>query len=110
MNNTNNIRRVALGVIATSAIALASLSVNVAAQEDDGENRGQGKRRGPPPEALEACANLSEGDACAFTGRRGDMSGVCFAPPKEDAALACAPEGGPREHRGRDEEMEQIED
>ncbi|WOJ97042.1 hypothetical protein R0137_00370 [Congregibacter brevis] len=106
----NSIRRVALGIIATSVIALAGISVNVAAQEDDSENRGQGKRRGPPPEALEACANLSEGEACAFTGRRGDMTGICFAPPKEDAALACAPEGGPPKHRERDEAMEQIED
>ncbi|WP_439106132.1 hypothetical protein [Congregibacter sp.] len=99
-----------MGVIATSAIALAGISANVAAQQEDGENRSQGKRRGPPPEALEACANLSEGEVCGFTGRHGDMTGVCFAPPKEDAALACAPEGGPPKHRERGEEMEQIED
>lgn len=105
INNAHKAQRVALGMIAMGA-ALAILSLNVAAQSDDGENSGKRKHRGPPPEALEACASLSEGDACAFSGRRGDMNGFCFAPPKEEAALACAPEGGPREHRGRDEEME----
>lgn len=105
MNNTHKLRRFALGMIAMGA-ALTALSLNAAAQSDEGENSGHGKRRGPPPEALQACADLSEGDACAFSGRRGDRTGFCFAPPKEDAALACAPEGGPREHRARDEEME----
>lgn len=53
-------------------------------------------RRGPPPEAIEACENLNEGDACSFSGRdNSEMSGVCFAP--SDRELACKPEG----HEGR---------
>lgn len=91
-------------------LAGASLSFPAAAQSDDGEERQKGKRRGPPPEAIEACANQTEGEVCSFTGRRGDMTGVCFAPPKDDAELACAPEGGPPGHRERendsDSEME----
>ncbi len=31
-----------------------------------------GKRRGPPPEAFEVCADSAEGVACSFSGRRGD--------------------------------------
>ena len=59
-----------------------------------------GGRGGPPPEAIDACTDLSEGDACTFEGRRGDsLTGVCFAPPGEEK-LACKPEGGPPEERG----------
>jgi len=30
------------------------------------------------------------------------MTGVCFASPRDDAELACAPEGGPPGHRERE--------
>ncbi|MDP5054732.1 MAG: hypothetical protein NWP69_13150 [Congregibacter sp.] len=85
-------------LLITSILATASLPLTAAAQPDESEGQ-RGKRRGPPPEAIEACANQSEGEACSFTGRRGDMTGICFAPPREDAVLACAPEGGPPGHR-----------
>ncbi|WOJ92841.1 hypothetical protein R0135_13750 [Congregibacter variabilis] len=91
-------------LLVTGMLAVASISLPVAAQSDDGEERQQGKRRGPPPEAIEACADLSEGESCAFSGRRGDMTGVCFAPPKDDAELACAPEGGRPGRREREED------
>lgn len=96
---TSTTRNIALAF----AIASAITSLNAVAEQDQ-----QGhKRRGPPPEAIEACADLSEGAACAFTGRRGDASGICFAPPREDALLACAPEGGPpAHHRENEEEMD----
>lgn len=29
--------------------------------------------KGPPPEAIEACVDLSEGDAVSFKSRRGDV-------------------------------------
>lgn len=61
---------------------------------------------GPPPEAIEACAELAESDACSFTGRRGEeVAGSCIVPQQGrqkstdqettgQAALACAPAGG----------------
>ena len=53
---------------------------------------------GPPPEATEACAALSEGDVCSFEGRRGEtVEGECVLTPEEE--LACAPEGGPPQRR-----------
>lgn len=53
-------------------------------------------RGGPPPEAIEACDNAAEGDACSFEGRRGDViSGACVVPPRGEASLLCMPEGGP---------------
>lgn len=78
-------------------LLLASLATTAFAQPGRGDSGG---RRGPPPEAIEACAGKSANDACSFTGRRDDtIEGTCFAPPGIDE-LACAPEGGPPERGG----------
>ena len=62
----------------------------------------RGRPQGPPPEAIDACANLSEGDSCSFTGRRDDtVEGTCMRPPEGGDELACAPEGGAPEERAR---------
>ena len=38
----------------------------------------QGRPNGPPPEAIEACENKSEGDTVSFETRRGDsVEGTC---------------------------------
>ena len=45
------------------------------------------------PQALAACENLSQGDACSFTLRDGNtINGLCITPPGTDQ-LACAPQG-----------------
>lgn len=62
-----------------------------------GANESGERRRGPPPEALEACADLQEGDDCTFIGRDETVTGYCAAPA--DRPLACAPEGRPPRHR-----------
>lgn len=55
----------------------------------------QGKRRGPPPEALAACKGKSSGAECSFQSPRGDnVSGTCFA-PKSDLPLGCRPSHAP---------------
>jgi len=53
---------------------------------------------GPPPEALEACAELSEGDACSFYTPEGDaIEGMCITPRRgQDDSLLCGMEGGPQ--------------
>ena len=62
----------------------------------------RGRRHGPPPEAIEACADLSEGDACSFTGRRDDdVKGTCIVLPRGNEGLVCAPEDGPPHERRR---------
>jgi len=61
----------------------------MAQQSDDNEQR---KRKGPPPQAIEACNGLNEGDACQFSGRRGDVTGTCSIPPNDDTTLACKPQ------------------
>ncbi len=73
-----------------SSIAVASVSC--AAPEK------RGRHQGPPAEAIEACADLSQGDACSFLGRRDEeISGSCAV--VSDDELACAPEGGPSGQR-----------
>lgn len=50
---------------------------------------GRGNRRGPPPQAIQACADQMPGDACRFTTPRGRMiEGICRSP---NGALACVP-------------------
>ena len=70
------------------ALAASTASSVTIAQQQDGE------RRGPPPEAIEACANQMEEAACSFTGRRGDVTGQCMISPKDSETLSCRPERG----------------
>jgi hypothetical protein len=51
----------------------------------------EGRRRGPPPEAIAACADAREGDACAFDGPPGRLEGQCRV--VRDGSLACVPAG-----------------
>lgn len=83
--------------ITALAILAACLTSTYANAEPDQRS---GNRRGPPPQAIEACANQSEGAACSFTGRRGEVEGSCIAPPQDQDELACAPEGGPPSDHG----------
>jgi hypothetical protein len=93
LNNTLH-RKVILALVLTSCVV-----TNIAKAQPGGQS---GKRYGPPPEALEACSNSSEGDSCSFSGRRGDnVDGTCIV-PRSDDGLACAPEGGPpADHEGK---------
>ena len=65
-------------------------------QGQGGSEQGQGgqqggHRRGPPPQALAACANSTSGAQCSFEGREGrTVSGTCFA-PESSLPLACRP-------------------
>lgn len=60
------------------------------------EGQGQGRRPPPPPqEALDACEDLAQGDACSFEGKNGAVEGTCFSP--DDAhPLACRPAKPPK--------------
>ena len=85
--------------MALLTLSMASASVSCAAGPGD-----RGRPQGPPPEAIQACADLAEGDPCSFTGRRNDeITGTCIALPNGGEGLACAPEGGPPGGRGRPE-------
>ena len=72
-----------------AACFLITSGLVVAQSSDQKEPR---ERKGPPPQAIEACSGLNEGDACKFTGRRGEASGICSIPPNDDSTLACKPQ------------------
>lgn len=60
---------------------------------DEGE---KSERRGPPPEAFEACEGKAAGDVCSVTTKRGELEGTCKAP--KDKKPVCAPKDRP--HKG----------
>jgi len=78
---------------------LALLLTSCASGPPDNAERGErGGKRGPPAEAIEACKDKVEGDACSFSGQRGDEEGSCAAAPRNEAprnedVLACMPSG-----------------
>ena len=82
-------------ILRSSLTLLVGLTLAVTAMAADSESRPD-RPKGPPKEAVTACASLSEGDSCSATTPRGEMSGTCKAAPNGgDGPLACAPEGGP---------------
>ena len=88
-------RTKALGVVA----ALIGLQLHSGAAAEGYGNQRKA-RRGPPPEALEACTNAQEGVSCSFIGRRDEaVTGTCEF--KRDD-LVCAPE----HHRRRGDSRE----
>ncbi len=78
---------------------LAVLSMIPAAGFAFGSFGGGWKAKGPPQEAIDACAGKSAGDPVQFTAPRGDsVSGICR---EIGGGLAAVPEGGgPGMHRG----------
>lgn len=83
----------------TLAIIFAAYLSSTVANAEPGQQ--SGARRGPPPQAFDACADQPEGADCRFTGHRGDVTGSCIVPRQEGHAeeLVCAPEGGPPRDR-----------
>lgn len=71
-------------------IAAASFFGNALA-----EDRPAGPPHGPPPEALAACQDLAEGDACTVKIHDHVVEGICRSGPDGKGALACAPKDPP---------------
>lgn len=72
----------------------------VVAQNDGDGYPGKGNHRGPPPEAIDVCEGLSEGDGCAFVSPKGDNVGGTCEMTRSDI-IACVPEGGPPDGKGK---------
>ncbi len=53
---------------------------------------GRGGHHGPPQEALDACLDLSENDACTVIIDDTSTDGVCMPGPRPDLPLACRPD------------------
>jgi hypothetical protein len=75
-------------------ILVTCVITQAAYAQPGGDDRGG--RRGPPPEAYEACADLAAGDSCEMSGRKGDtLQGSCIVPKDKEGTLVCAQEGNP---------------
>lgn len=87
-------KKLVVGTLLALSIALP-LSSSIAAGPGQRADRPD-RPDAPPKEAIAACADLTEGAACSFSGSRGDVTGMCTAPPTGgEGPLACKPEGGP---------------
>ncbi len=61
--------------------------------------RGEGRREGPPAEAITACENKAAGDACSFEIEGETVTSVCKARRSGEGPLACrAGRGTHRRH------------
>lgn len=84
-----------MGLLTSAAVWTAGASqiaAPVAFAQSAPPPRG-GPQGGPPPrEAFEACAALSEADACAFPLDGAEITGTCRQPPQgRDKARICIP-------------------
>ncbi len=66
------------------------------------DNNDRPRRQGPPPESLDACADLQAGDSCSFTCpvRGMEIEGVCVTSRRSDD-LHCRPNDPPGGGRGK---------
>jgi hypothetical protein len=83
------------------ALALFATATAAGAQNPPQGGNGGEQRRGPPPEAIDACKGKAASATCTFTNREGEkMTGTCFAPPAkagdqtESRPMACRPDRG----------------
>lgn len=97
--------------IITTLLLGSLLGLN--ANADRGGSSERGERRGPPPEAFEACADLAEAAVCEVQTRRGDLlPGQCRVPRRQFESadgdslvqLLCVPDRHKR-RRDRSEEV-----
>jgi hypothetical protein len=85
--------------ITHTLLIVAGLCLAGTAVAQDGPPQGEREgRRGPPPEAIEACEGLGSGDACGFDSPHGYLEGSCWA-PSEELPLACRPADAPEPPR-----------
>ncbi len=80
--------------IAKTSIIIAACALAFSALANNRAERGEGRPKSPPPEALEACIDKSVGDSVSFETRRGDtITGTCIL---LDEQLVAVPEDYPR--------------
>ncbi len=80
--------------ILVSGLLLMLTTSSTMAQPSDRD-----QRRGPPPEAIDACASAQSGDSCSFDGRRGEqLEGSCGVPEQaQEQSLICMPDNAPEQ-------------
>lgn len=83
-------------VLTATTVLMSLFFISCANSQPSGDDR-----RGPPKAALSACVDKQAEEACSFTGRRGDLSGICYT-PSDEKPLACKP-SGKRPEKPKDE-------
>ena len=103
-----------LAVVLIASLMAAPVFAESSGSEgrEGGQGRGPGGRRGPPPEAIDACSGKASGDACSFTGRRNEaLEGTCATGRGGGDQIACRPANHPeqseRRPRPRDDQGEE---
>jgi hypothetical protein len=90
-----------INVIAAASAIVGMFAVSCGASNGPAQ---RGERRGPPPEAVEACKGKSEGTAVEFTNHGGEkMKGTCRQSGSQLAAMPDNPggsNGGPPKDPG----------
>lgn len=78
-------------VITTCVLAFSTLA-------NERGNKGEGRPKTPPPEAIKACVDKTAGDSVSFETRRGDsITGVCML---VDDQLVAVPDDHPLRNEG----------
>jgi hypothetical protein len=94
----------ALVLAGITAVATAQTNSPPNGGNGQGGGQGSGERRGPPPQAIEACKGKSSGAPCSFVGHNNnEPTGTCFS-PNTDHPLACRPEHGNNHQAGQGKE------
>jgi len=89
MKRSNKVSAIAAVLTLTASIwgCAAPLQTQESSESEKRE------RRGPPKEAFEACAGLSESASCSVVTPRGEKAGTCVVAPNNTDELLCAPDG-----------------
>jgi hypothetical protein len=91
--NTMNKMNLFVMTLACGVVLASCSPVSGKSDSPRGERHsGQQSRKTPPPEAFEACNDLSLGGTCTVSTPKGEITGTCVS-PKNDGDLVCAPAG-----------------
>jgi hypothetical protein len=98
--------------MAAITLLAAVLAVGAAQAEGDSSATGNGERggrRGPPPEAFDACVALVEGDSCSFASRCDkEVTGTCVKARNDE--LVCRPADRGRHGHGKARDEQDSDD
>ena len=100
--------------LAAITLLAAVLAVGAAQAEGDNSATGNGEhggRRGPPPEAFDACVALIEGDSCSFVSRCDkEVTGTCVTARNDELVCRPADRGRHGHGKARDEDDDEDDD
>ncbi|MEP3892289.1 MAG: hypothetical protein ABJN69_17650 [Hellea sp.] len=110
-NSSKSLHEVSLspGTIRVLSAACLFLSMSLSATAQQAPQRGDGERRGPPPEAYAACASAALNDSCSVETPRETLAGTCKTDRREQRLL-CVPEGMDRKRPRRGHRSEEQQD